>query len=222
MLYIAATPIGNFQDITLRALQVLKSVDVILCEDTRVAKKLLDHYQIEKTLLSYHQHSDRRKVKEIADLIKAGKNLALITDAGTPGISDPGNKLIADLRLSIADLKISPLPGVCAAIAALSVSGFPSNKFYFAGFPPLKNKRLKFFQDISAKKETIVFYESTHRIIKTLEELQKFLSAQRKILIARELTKRFETIYCGKIAEVIEKIKGDSLKGEFVIVISAE
>lgn len=229
-LFVVATPIGNLKDITMRALETLQSVDYILCEDTRVTKKLLAHYQINKPTISYHQHSTESKIKEIIQLLAEGKNLALVTDAGTPGISDPGNRLISvilerDSSSQQAGTQndkdvIIPIPGSCAAIAALSVSGFPTDKFYFAGFPPHKNKRQKFFKELATREETIVFYESTHRILKTLSELQTFMP-QREIMVARELTKQFETIYRGTAAEVLEKIKKGPIKGEFVVVIKS-
>lgn len=229
-LFVVATPIGNLKDITMRALETLQSVDYILCEDTRVTKKLLAHYQINKPTISYHQHSPESKIKEIIQLLAEGKNLALVTDAGTPGISDPGNRLIdailkkdSSSRQSWAQNDkeaIIPIPGPCAAIAALSISGFPTDKFYFAGFPPHKNKRQKFFKELAGRKETIVFYESTHRILKTLLELQTFMP-QREIMVAREMTKQFETIYRGRPAEILEDIKKGPIKGEFVIVIKS-
>src|SRR3989344_4704644 len=238
-LYVVATPIGNLGDITLRALETLKAVDVILCEDTRVSKNLLDHYQIKKPLLSYHHHSDAKKVKEIKQLLAEGKNLALITDAGTPGISDPGNMLVSviasgakqspDLRNSehngIAtspsaprnDIVIIPIPGPFAVVTALSISGFPTDKFIFLGFPPHKNKRQKFFQEVATAEHTVVFYESGHRILKCLNELKAVLSPTQQVVVCRELTKKFETIYRGNIAEVSEQMKDE--RGEFVIVI---
>lgn len=219
-LFVVATPIGNLKDITMRALETMQSVDYILCEDTRVTKKLLAHYQINTPTISYHQHSPESKIKEIIQLLAEGKNLALVTDAGTPGISDPGNLLIQKLTKGTETIEIIPIPGPCAAIAALSISGFPTDKFYFAGFPPHKNKRQKFFKELAEREETIVFYESTHRILKTLLELQTFMP-QREIMVARELTKQFETIYRGTAAEVLEKIKKGPSKGEFVVVIKS-
>jgi len=240
-LYIVATPIGNLGDITLRALETLKSVDFILCEDTRVTKNLLNHYQIMKPMISYHQHSDLKKVKEINELLEQGKNLALVTDAGTPGISDPGNLLIQsiihsrtphtvipaqagiqsgetpDSRFRGNDM-IIPVPGPSAVISALSISGFPTDKFLFLGFPPHKNKRQKFFKEAVASEYTVAFYESGHRILKCLQELKELLDPKRQILVCRELTKKFETIYRGTIAEVSEKMKDD--RGEFVVVIN--
>ncbi len=215
-LYIVATPIGNLSDITLRALETLKSVDFILCEDTRVSKKLLDHYEIKKSLISYHQHSDYKKVKEIKDLLDAEKNLALITDAGTPGISDPGNMLIAELLKN--NVTIVPIPGVSAIATALSVCGFPTDKFLFLGFPPHKNKRQKFFKEAVSHEVTTAFYESGHRIMKCLKELKEYADPKRQIMVGRELTKQFETVYRGTIDEIMEQMKEE--RGEFVVIIS--
>lgn len=217
-LYIVATPIGNLGDITLRALETLKMVDFVLCEDTRVTKNLMDHFSINKTLISYHHHSDAKKMKEIQTLLEEGKNLALVTDAGTPGISDPGNILIENLKSKIIDLEFIPIPGACAAVSALSISGFPTDKFIFLGFPPHKNKRQKYFSEVAAAEHTVVFYESGHRIIKCLTELKAILDPNKQIVVCRELTKKFETIYRGTINEVFEKMKDE--RGEFVIVIN--
>lgn len=224
--YIIATPIGNLSDITLRALETLKSIDFILAEDTRETKKLLDHYHIDKPLISYHQHSKPNKIEEIINLLKQGKNLALVSDAGTPGISDPGNQLINLIikQLNLSDgeadnLTIVPIPGPCALTAAASISGFPTDKFTFFGFPPHKNKRQKFFKEVAEAKETVILYESVHRILKTLEELKKYLN-EREIIVAREITKKFETIYRGTVSQVIEELKNDKVLGEFVIVIN--
>jgi len=216
-LYIVATPIGNLGDITLRALETLKSVDFILCEDTRVTKKLLDHYEIKKPTISYHQHSDYKKTKEIINLLNEGKNLALVTDAGTPGISDPGNMLISDLLKNKTD-QIVPIPGPSAITAALSVSGFPTDKFLFLGFPPHKNKRQKFFKEAVAHEFTTAFYESGHRILKCLKELKEYLDPKAQIMVGRELTKQFETVYRGTIDEVMNQMTEE--RGEFVVIIS--
>jgi len=210
-LYIVATPIGNLEDITLRALNVLKEADLILCEDTRVTKKLLEHYQINKPVESYHQQSKLSKVKYILDLLKQGKNLVLVSDSGTPGISDPGNKLIAQAK-ELA--QIIPVPGPNAAISAASVCGFSMSKFIFLGFPPHKNKRNKFLNEIAQSKYPVILYESPYRIIKTLKDLSKL--GDFEIFIARELTKKFETLYRGKINEVINQIEP---RGEFVVII---
>ncbi len=219
-LYITATPIGNLGDMTSRAIEVLKSVDFVLCEDTRVTKNLLEHFQIQKPLISYHHHSDPKKVKEIIELLKDGKNLALVTDAGTPGISDPGNLLIAAVVKQEDGIAVEPIPGPSALIAALSISGFPTDKFLFLGFPPHKNKRQKFFKEATACEYTVVFYESGHRILKCLGELKANLDPNRRIVVCRELTKKFETIYRGTAVEVAEQMKDE--RGEFVIVIGAK
>ena len=224
ILYIIATPIGNLKDITLRALDILKEVDFILCEDTRQTAKLLNHYGIYKQLISYFQHSKISKIEYIVNLLNQGKNLALVTDAGTPGISDPGNLLIEHITHNIKqeEVKIVPIPGASAVAAALSISGFPADKFVFMGFPPHKKGREKYFKEIADAKYTIVFYESVHRIVKALEQLKNILSEDRKIVICRELTKQFETIYRGNIGEILEKVKGDKIKGEFVVVLEAK
>ena len=222
MLYIIATPIGNLNDLSFRALETLKEVDLILCEDTRVTKKLLTSFKIPKPTVSYHQHSKLTKLKYILEEVRKGKNFALVSDAGTPCISDPGAKLITYLIEQIPDLKIVSIPGPSALISALSVSGFLANKFIFLGFPPIKKKRNKYFQEIVKLKQTIVFYESIHRIIKTLENLKDVLDSERKVVVCRELTKKFETIYRGNIEEIIKQINSlpkEELRGEFVIVI---
>jgi len=235
MLSIVATPIGNLGDITLRALEVLKSADIILCEDTRVTKKLLAHYEITTPTLSYHQHSDEKKVSEILSLIADGKHLALVTDAGTPGISDPGNKLIhdvissdperlkgfegesRDLDSARNDVAVQPIPGPSAVIAALSISGLPTDKFIFMGFPPHKKGRETFFQEVADAKHTVAFYESNHRIAKAIGQLGKVLESDREVVICRELTKKFETVYRGSIAEVAQMTVVE--KGEFVVLV---
>jgi len=219
-LYITATPIGNLGDVSLRALETLKQVDLILCEDTRVSKRLLDKYEIKTPVLSYHQHSNAKKVKEIDYKLAEGKNLALITDAGTPGISDPGNKLIEELLSNNQDLEIISIPGASALTTALAISGFPTDKFIFLGFPPHKNKRQKYFKELAENIYTVVFYESSHRIKKCLENLSKVLDPDKKIVICRELTKKFETIYRGTISELIKQDIKE--KGEFVLVVNAK
>lgn len=217
MLYIVATPIGNLADITLRAIETLKSVDIVLCEDTRVTRTLLEHYEIKTPAMSYHQHSTEAKVREIAALLAEGKNLALVTDAGTPGISDPGNLLIQSLVRSSEPIVIVPIPGPSAVIAALSISGFPTDKFLFLGFPPHKNKRQKFFLEVAASEHTVAFYESNHRIKKCLSELQMVLKPDQQVVICRELTKKFESVYRGTIQEIITMNIPE--KGEFVVII---
>ncbi len=218
-LYIVATPIGNLADITLRAIDVLRNVDLILCEDTRITKRLLDHYQIKIPTLSYHQHSQIQKIDQIINLLKQNKNLALVSDAGTPGIADPGNQLVELVVRELGDnVKIVPLPGPNAAAAAAGISGFPMDRFLFLGFPPLKNKRKKFFEEIVSSKYPVIFYESPYKILKTLKELGN-ADKELKIVVARELTKKFETIYRGNIEEVIKQVENGVVKGEFVVVV---
>ena len=217
-LYIIATPIGNLEDITLRALRVIKEVDLILCEDTRHTKRLLDKYEINTPTMSYHQHSKLNKINKIVDLLECGKNLALVSDAGTPGISDPGNKLIEYLVENNIDVKIIPIPGPSAVISALSISGFPTDNFIFLGFVPHKKGRQTFFENLAKEKRTAAFYESPHRIIKTLESLKEYIP-EKEVVVCRELTKIYETIYRGKPDEVAKKIASDEIKGEFVVVV---
>lgn len=218
-LYVVATPIGNLGDITLRALATLKTVDSIFCEDTRVTVKLLAHFDIKTPMMSYHQHSGEAKMREISKMLAEGKNLALVTDAGTPGISDPGNHLIAYLLSSISDLTVAPIPGPTAVITALSISGFPTDKFLFLGFPPHKNKRKKFFEEVAASEHTVAFYESSHRIKKCLGELGAALAGDRRVCVCRELTKKFESIYRGRMEEILTMDMPE--KGEFVIIVRA-
>jgi len=218
-LYIVATPIGNLGDITLRALETLKSVDFVLCEDTRVTQKILNHYEISTKTISYHQHSNDKKVDLIISLLDEGKNLALVTDAGTPGISDPGNILINQLTNNpINKYEVIPIPGVSAVVTALSISGFPTDKFIFLGFPPQKKGRQTYFQNLQNIEQTTCFYESNHRILKAITSMQEFLEPETKICICRELTKKFETIYRGTVGGLADMQVKD--KGEFVIIIS--
>ena len=222
-LYVVATPIGNLEDISLRALRILKSADFVLCEDTRTTKKLLDYYKISKPTISYHQHSRLSKISYILSQLKQGKNLALVSDAGTPGISDPGSKLIEQIVKELGDqVEIVSIPGPSAITAALSISGFPADKFIFLGFPPSKKKRKKFFEKIIISKYTAVFYESPHRIIKTLNELNSMFqvsSFRFQAVVCRELTKKFEIIYRGDIKETINQLQKDKIKGEFVVIV---
>ena len=217
-LYIIATPIGNLEDITLRALRVIKEVDLILCEDTRHTKRLLDKYEIIVQTMSYHQHSKISKIDKIVGLLESGKDLALVSDAGTPGISDPGNKLVEYLVENKIDVNIIPIPGPSAVVSALSVSGFPTDNFIFLGFVPHKKGRQTFFKNLAEEKRTVVFYESPHRIMKTLESLKEYIP-EKEIVVCRELTKIYETIYRGKPKEITKKITPEQVKGEFVLVI---
>ncbi len=235
-LYVVATPIGNLEDLTFRALRILKEVDFILCEDTRTTKKLLEHYGIKTQTLSYHQHSRLQKIEYIVQLLERGKNLALVSDAGTPGISDPGNKLISQIVENLENVKIIPIPGASAGITAASISGFPTDKFVFLGFPPAKKKRKKFFEEVLNSKYPVIFYESPYRIVKTLNELGIVVAEARshlslrlcsadkelRIVVCRELTKKFETVYRGKIEKVVGEIEKDMIKGEFVVIVKKE
>lgn len=218
ILYIVATPIGNLQDITLRALEILKQVDLIACEDTRTTKKLLFHYKMEKSLVSFHQHSRLEKFDKIIFELKSGKNIALVTDAGTPGVSDPGNQLVAEAIKN--DIKIIPIPGASALGAIISVAGIDMQKFVFLGFPPHKKGRETFFKEIVGAKYPVVYYESPHRVIKNLELLQS-LAPDRKIILGRELTKMFEEIVRGEILDILRYFQenADKIKGEFVVIV---
>ncbi len=225
ILRIVATPIGNLEDITLRALRVLKESDFILCEDTRVTKKLLDHYQIKTTTISYHQHSGDLKVDKIITLLKEGKNLALTTDAGTPGISDPGGKLVSLVRAALGDqVLIESIPGVAALTAAVSITGAGFDRFLFLGFLPHKKGRQTLLKEIFKSVYPAIVYESKHRIVKLLEELAKMSEEIKSPLlvgVARELTKLHESFYEGSPSEVLAELKKDphNLKGEFVVLL---
>ena len=229
-LYIVATPIGNLEDISMRALRTLSEVDFILCEDTRVTAKLLTHYNIKTPTMAYHQHSSDSKVNEVMDLLAKGKNLALVSDAGTPGISDPGGKLIQAVleKLGAGAIHESPVhiesvPGPSAVTAALSISGIPTDKFVFLGFPPHKKGRQKFIRKIIESEFPAVVYESKHRIIKFLEELNKLADKDNltSVVVVRELSKMHETVYRGSLESIKEKIQNDpnAQKGEFVVII---
>jgi 16S rRNA (cytidine1402-2'-O)-methyltransferase len=220
-LYIVSTPIGNLKDITLRALEVLASVDVVVCEDTRVTGKLLHHYKIAKKMMSFHARSEDSKMDSILTLLKEGKKVALLTDAGTPTISDPGSILVSEIRTQLPEVRIIPIPGASAALSALSVSGFPASEFLFVGFIPHKKGRQTLFKKIIESECTVVFYESPHRILKTLSAL-KALDPERRILVARELTKLFEETLLLSTSEALgyyEKNE-DKIRGEFCVVVS--
>jgi len=220
-LYIVATPIGNMEDITLRAISVLKSVDLILCEDTRVTKKLLDRYEIKNSTMSYHAQSKITKIDKIISILEEGKDIALVSDAGTPGISDPGAVLISKIKEHFNDeISVVPIPGATALITALSASGMPTHEFTFLGFLPHKKGRETIFKEIATSKRTYVFYESPHRILKTLESLDKF-SPEKKVCIARELTKIYEEFKTGSAKEIKEYLENNPVKqkGEFTVLV---
>lgn len=217
-LYVVATPIGNLSDASVRSHEILRTVDAIACEDTRVTSKLLAAAGISRPLIAYHQHSDDARVQDILAMLDEGQNIALVTDAGTPAISDPGGMLVRDVVEAFGkEAKIIPIPGPSACIAALSIAGFPADRFVFLGFPPHKKGRNTWFKEMAARPETVVFYESTHRIEKTLEQIGEVAST-RPLVVCRELTKMYETTYRGTAGEVMAAIKASSDKGEFVIV----
>lgn len=221
MLYVVATPIGNLDDLSVRAVSVLHAVDLIIAEDTRVTRVLLDRYNIRKDILSYHQHSKLQKIEHIIELLSEGKKVALVSDAGTPGINDPGGFLVQKIIESLPHLRIVPVPGPNAAVAALSISGFPADRYVYLGFPPHKKGRQTFFREIGNRPETLVFYESKHRILKALEALKTVSRiGNRPIMVARELTKQFETVYRGGVDEVTRQLHDKNLLGEFVIVVA--
>ncbi len=217
--YVIATPIGNLEDITLRAIRTLKEVDIVLCEDTRVTKRLFEKYGINTQMLSYHAQSGEAKVELILEKIEEGKNIAIVTDAGTPGISDPGSLLVSKIRGSYPDLKIEVIPGPSALTAALSISGVPTHEFIFLGFMPHKKGRETLFKEIADSERTIVFYESTHRILKTLESLSKI---NKKVTIVREITKIYEEVLQGSAQDLLKILTDtpEKQKGEFVVIVS--
>ena len=217
VLYMVATPIGNLGDISARAQEILGAVSFIACEDTRVTKKLLSHLSLSQELVSLHHHTPPSQVRKIVDRIASGVDAAYVSDAGTPGLADPGGKLVA--AASAAGIKVVPIPGPSAAVAALSVAGLPANAYLFLGYPPHKKGRQKFFKEVAESKPTVVIFESTHRILKTLRELAQAIE-QRPVVVARELTKMYETIYRGSAQDIIKQLESSSTKGEFVIVVS--
>ncbi|PJA97073.1 MAG: 16S rRNA (cytidine(1402)-2'-O)-methyltransferase [Ignavibacteriales bacterium CG_4_9_14_3_um_filter_34_10] len=217
VLYVISTPIGNMQDITLRAIETLKTVDFIICEDTRETSKLLHHFEIKKELISSNAQSESRKIGIILDRISTGQKAALVSDAGTPCISDPGIRLVnAAIQKQI---KVVPIPGVNAAITALSISGLPTDSFVFEGFLPQKKGRQKKLTELSQETRTIVLYESVYRIEKLLDELNQYMP-NRFVSVCRELTKMFEEVWQGYPSEIISKLNVKTIKGEFVVVIS--
>lgn len=222
MLYVVPTPIGNLEDITLRALRILKEVDLIVAEDTRTTKKLLDHYNIVKPVKSYHAHNEHAIVAYLVEQLQQGIKMAVVSDAGTPGISDPGFLLVREAQK--ANIKICALPGATAFVPALTASGLPSNNFYFEGFLPHKKGRQTRLKYLATLDCTFILYESPHRIIKNLEELILHCGESRQACICRELTKMFEEIRPASLAELLAAYKNDEavLKGEFVIVVAGK
>ena len=219
-LYIVPTPIGNLDDITLRAVNVLRDVDFILAEDTRTTSFLLKHLGIEKKLYSHHKFNEHATVKMVAESIAAGRNAALVSDAGTPGISDPGFLLV---RTCVeAEIEVETLPGATALIPALVQSGFPCDRFCFEGFLPQKKGRAKQLQSLAAEERTMIFYESPYRVVKCLEQFAEVFGLERRVSVSRELTKKFEQTVRGTVAEVLEHFRTTDPKGEFVIVLAGK
>jgi 16S rRNA (cytidine1402-2'-O)-methyltransferase len=220
LLYLVPTPLGNLKDITLRSLEVLQQVDVILCEDTRTSSRLLNHYNIQKPVSPYHQHNEHKIVQHIVDQLRAGKTMALITDAGTPGISDPAFLLVRECIKQ--EVKVECLPGAAAFVPALVNSGIPTNRFCFEGFLPLKKGRQTLMKQLVNEERTLVFYESPMRLVKTLEEFIQYFGADRECCVSRELTKLFEENKRGSLREVADHFKAKTVKGEIVIVIAGK
>lgn len=220
---IVATPIGNLGDITLRALQTLKEADVIACEDTRVTAKLLGKYEIEKPLVIFHAQSGKLATERIVELLGNGKRVALVTDAGTPGISDPGNELVAQVRARLPGVRVEAIPGASALTSALQIAGAPTHEFVFLGFLPHKKGRVTLFKEIAQSERAVVFYESPHRIEKALTSLAEVLPETHTVTVARELTKIHESLVQGSPREVSEHFKNnpDQVRGEFVVIVTA-
>lgn len=219
-LYVVATPIGNLSDISARAIETLKQVDLIACEDTRHSVRLLNHLGINKPLLSYHDHNESEQTQNLIGKLQEGVRVALISDAGTPLISDPGYQLVRQAQEN--DIKVIPLPGPCALIAALSASGLPSDRFVFEGFLPAKHQgRVECFEKLKHETRTLIFYESTHRIMASLEDMAAVFGGERHAVIARELTKAFETLRGAPLSELVEWVNQDAnqRKGEVVLLV---
>ena len=219
-LYIVPTPIGNLEDITLRAIRILKEVDFILAEDTRTTSFLLKHLGIEKRMYSHHKFNEHATVKMVAESIEAGRTVALVSDAGTPGISDPGFLLV---RTCVeAGIEVESLPGATAFVPALVQSGFPCDRFCFEGFLPQKKGRMKRLEALRGEERTMIFYEAPYRVVKLLEQLAELFGEERRVSVSREITKKFEETQRGTLAEVLEYFSQHEPKGEFVVVLEGE
>lgn len=219
-LYIVATPIGNLSDISQRALEVLRQVDLVAAEDTRHSKPLLYHYGIDKAMLAYHEHNEEQLTPRLVQRLLEGESIALISDAGTPLLSDPGYRLVK--MAHEAGLRVSPVPGACAAIAALSASGLATDRFLFAGFPPHKQgARQRFYEGLHQQTSTLIFYESSHRVLDSVTDMRDVFGAERAVVLAREISKTFETIHSTTLEALPEWIAADAnqQKGEFVLVV---
>jgi 16S rRNA (cytidine1402-2'-O)-methyltransferase len=220
MLHLVPTPIGNIKDITFRAIEVLREVDLILAEDTRTTSYLLNYYQVTKPLSPHHQHNEHKIVKHIVNQLREGKNIAVVTDAGTPGISDPAYLLVREAIK--AGIKVECLPGPTAFVPALVNSGIPGNRFVFEGFLPLKKGRQSLLKQLSAEERTMIFYESPVRLVKTLQELSSYFGADRLCCVSRELTKLYEENKRGTLSEVAAYFAEKTVKGEIVIVVAGK
>lgn len=216
-LCVVPTPIGHLKDMTFRAIEAIKNADIVLCEDTRVSGKLLNHYEIKKPLRSFHQANEHKKLKPLIDELQSGVSMAMISDAGTPGISDPGYLLIREALLN--DIKVEVLPGATAFVPALLLSGFPTDRFYFEGFLPHKKGRQTKLSQIERMEQTVILYESPHRLLKTLKQMSEIFSEERIISISREISKKFEETVRGTIPELMVHFENKKPRGEFVIVI---
>ena len=217
-LFIVPTPIGNLKDITIRAIDTLQSVDIIYAEDTRTSFKLLNHYEISTPMQSFHMHNEHSKINNIVSDLKQGKTGAIISDAGTPGISDPGFSLV---RACVEnDIEVECLPGPTALIPALINSGFPCEKFSFEGFLPAKKGRTKRLKEIATREKTMIFYESPHRLIKTLKDFFEYFGTKRQVSVSREISKKFQETFRGTLSQAIDHFEKNKPKGEFVIVLS--
>ena len=220
MLYLVPTPIGNLKDFTFRAVEVLQQVDFILCEDTRTSSKLLQHYNIQKPLTPYHQHNEHKVVEHLVTQLTAGKNIALITDAGSPGISDPAFLLVRACKA--AGVEVTSLPGATAFVPALTNSGLPASSFVFEGFIPLKKGKKTLMESLANEERTMIFYESPFRLVKLLEEFKEYLSGDRQVSVSRELSKLYEENARGTVDELITHFKAKTVKGEIVVVLAGK
>ena len=218
MFYVVGTPIGNLEDLTFRAKKVLEEVDYIFAEDTRVTKRLLSHYEIEKTVYQYHEHNKLHQIQNVINLLKGNKNIALVTDAGTPCISDPGFELVNEILKN--DLKVLGIPGASSIITGASISGLDMRRMAYEGFLPKKKGRQTLFNKLKDEERTIVILESPNRILKTLKDVREYLG-ERYVVITRELTKIYEEITRGNVSQIIEKLEKKPIKGEIVLFIRA-
>ena len=217
MIYLIPTPIGNLEDMTLRAIRLLKEVDLILAEDTRVSQKLLSHFEIKTPMQSFHMHNEHKKVNQIIDQARLGRTIALISDAGTPGISDPGYLLVHHALKE--GIEVECLPGATALIPALVQSGLPADRFIFEGFLPPKKGRQSRLEQMAKEPRTLIFYESPHKILKTLDQMIPYFGSERKVAVVREISKKFESNFRGSLKEALHFFEQNPPKGEFVVVV---